>query len=353
MKLLWVDPGAEYATGDVSRGFVDALRAQGHDIGVFNLSTRIDRAGRWLNWNWKQAGKPADEKPSAADVLYLAGNEIIARALRHEPDWVVICSAMYLHPDLIVMLRRAARRTVILLTESPYDDAQQIKVAPYADLIFTNERSSVQRLRTVNPDTHYLPHAYDPHRHMPDTYADEHLPSHDVVFVGSGFEERVELLTAVDWSGIDLGLYGYWANLGSRHPLRKYVRGKIINNLTAAALYRKAKIGLNLYRQSVGFGRNVPKIHYAESLNPRAYELAACGVFQISDCRSEVLEIFDGAVPTFGTPDELEALVRASLADDDRRTRAAERARRLVAPHTYAERAARLVGHLERLSVAA
>lgn len=352
MKLLCIDPGASYATGDVFRGYRDALLEMGHDLGSINLSTRIDQSGKYLNWLWRNAGKPAGEKPSAADVLYLAGHDAVHRALRHEPDWTVIFSGMYFHPDLFVELRRAGCRTALVLTESPYDDREQAKIAPYVDLLFTNERLSIPKLLPINPDTHYLPHAYDPAQHHAGA-DDEDLPSHDVVFVGSGFEERVELLSAIDWTGIDLGLYGYWKELGSRSKLRQYVRGGITDNLQAAALYRRAKIGLNLYRSSMGFGKGVPRIHQAESLNPRAYELAACGVFQISDHRAEVPEVFGDAVPTFSDPEQLGLLIREYLADDDRRTRAAERARQAVLPHTYASRADRLVGHLERLLLAA
>ena len=80
---------------------------------------------------------------------------------------------------------------------------------------------------------------------------------------------------------------------------------------TTAALYRAAKIGLNLHRSSATYGRNMPRILHAESMNPRAYELAATQSFQISDWRPEVQETFVGAVPTFQSAAELERLIRA------------------------------------------
>ena len=45
---------------------------------------------------------PDLEQPSAADSLYFAGQGVIERALRFQPDWVLIWSAMFLHPDIIV-----------------------------------------------------------------------------------------------------------------------------------------------------------------------------------------------------------------------------------------------------------
>ena len=66
------------------------------------------------------------------------------------------------------------------------------------------------------PNTHYLPVGYDPAQHGPQMNGE--APAHDVVFVGTGFESRVALLSQVDWSGIDLGLYGAWAEVPAGPP---------------------------------------------------------------------------------------------------------------------------------------
>ena len=134
-----------------------------------------------------------------------------------------------------------------------------------------------------------------------------------MVFVGTGFQERIEVLKDVDWDDIDFGLYGIWSLLGARSKLRRYIRAKEIENDVTASLYRKAKIGLNIYRTSKGFGRYTNKIEHAESANLRAYELAACGLFHVSTYRKEVEEIFGDLVPTFESSAELEAIVRDYL----------------------------------------
>ena len=112
-----------------------------------------------------------------------------------------------------------------------------------------------------------------------------------MVFVGTGWRERIDLLSAVNWDGIDLGLYGEWGLLGSTARLRHFVRDKgAIANTRTAALYRRASIGLNLYRTSTLYGQKTPRIHGAESMNPRAYELAATQTFTLSDARAELSE---------------------------------------------------------------
>ena len=343
MRLLLVGAGASYSTKDVEDGFLRALRDMpGLELKYYALEPRIDLARAWLHKLWRARGKAPDERPSWPDAIYRASIEAFEMALRFEVDWVVVISGMYFHPDVLEMMRRARLRTSVLLTESPYEDEAQSRLAALVDVVWTTERSSAERLGAG-----YLRHAYDPLRHSTSLLIDLDVPAHDVVFVGTGFEERIEQLAAVDWSGIDLGLYGNWSLLGSRHKLRTFVRAGPVSNDRAVALYRRARIGLNLHRMSCGYGRGVPHIPWADSLNPRAYELAACGVFQISDYRAELQEIFpNGAVPTFQSG-HLEDVLRAYLLDSPARRYAARRAKEAVAPHTFAARAAQLVADLE------
>jgi spore maturation protein CgeB len=238
------------------------------------------------------------------------------------------------------------------LTESPYADDQEKVIASLVDVVFTNERTSMATFADLCHEVHYYQHAHDPAQHYvesePNEEADGIPCRHDVVFVGTGFEERCDLLAAVNWEGIDLGLYGAWGLLGSRSKLRKYVRGGITPNDQAARLYRNAKIGLNLHRTSIGYGRGVAHVKNAESINPRCYELAATGTFTVTDARAEVAEVFGGAMPTFDSPQRLEAIIRHYLAHEDERRRLAALLPGLVAPHVFDDRAARILDILNR-----
>jgi spore maturation protein CgeB len=117
-----------------------------------------------------------------------------------------------------------------------------------------------------------------------------------------------------------------------------------IDNAAAAGVYRRAKIGLNLYRRSKGWGKHAPQIHTAESLNPRAYEFAACGVFHLSDYRPEVEEVFGDLVPVFTTPDDASFLIRKWLSDDVGRARIAAQLPACVAESSWVQRAACVIG---------
>ncbi len=90
----------------------------------------------------------------------------------------------------------------------------------------------------------------------------------------------------------------------------------------------------------------------AESLNPRAYELAACGVLQVSDPRAELRERFHAAVPTYETAVELEQVVRYYLAHPEERAQAAALAQRLVQGETFDRRVETLIECLETAALA-
>lgn len=348
MKLLCIQPGANSSTSDVYNGLTRALTRQGHEVIPYLLDRRLDSMARWLNWQWKRAGKP-DPRPTTEDVFYLAGTPILERALWHLPDWVCVFSGSNVHPNVFRMLRRMGVPTMLLLTESPYLPDIEMDMVPWATVVFTNEVTAVEDFRKVQPHTYYLPHAYNPAVHFPKEAPDD-TPTHDVVFVGTGFEERIKLLSEVDWTGIDLGLYGIWNLLGSRHPLRKFVRGGIVPNEQTVDMYRKAKVGLNLYRTSMGYDRNVEHITTAESMNPRAYELAASDVFHVSDYRPEVLDTFGGAVPTFSNANELQALLLRYLHDAAAREALARRAKWRVAGETFDKRAGFVTEILEMVA---
>jgi len=353
-RVLLCHPGASWSTADVYNGLRFGLSAHGVQTAAYQLDVRITRSARWLNWNWKLSGKPGD-KPNARDIGYHAGVGLIERALRVEPDWVLIVSGMYLDLDIVKYLRRCGFKIACLLTESPYDDLRQAEFIRSVDVAWTNERTSVDRLQAAAPRTRvrYLGHAWHPLVHV----AQPPLPMTEVwdaLFVGTGFPERVEILRGVQWPSPErTALYGHWDSLGSRSKLRSLIRGKVLANEEAAELYRAAKVNLNMMRRRLGHASptdvaNAAEVPegmvvevIAESVNPRCMELAAMGRFFVSDFRPELADLFGGLVPTFESSEELTALLTEWL-HPDAEGRRNERGRALqacVEGHSWIDRA--------------
>lgn len=320
-RVLVCHPGASWSTADVYNGLRFGLSACNVQTSAYQLDVRITRSAQWLHWNWRKSGKPGGDagKPNARDIGYHAGVGLIERALRIEPDWILIVSGMYLDLDIVQYLRRCGFKIACLLTESPYDDLRQAEYIRNVDVAWTNERTSVARLRAAAPRTRvrYLGHAWHPLVHL----AQPPLPTTEVwdaLFVGTGFPERVDLLRDVRWPDpARVALYGHWDTLGSRSKLRRLLRGKVLENEQAAELYRAAKVNLNLMRRRLGHagppgteggGGEVFEV-IAESVNPRCMELAAMACFFVSDPRPELHELFGGLVPTFQSAEELSDLL--------------------------------------------
>jgi Glycosyl transferases group 1 len=346
MKALVISPGAPWSTIDVDAGLRYGLARHGVDVVQYRLTERIVGSRRWLSQAWQRARKvnPAIRKPTVADVFYQAGECAIAQALRHDVDVVVIVSAMFLHPDILILLKRAGLRVVVLFTESPYDIPHERRVAALVDGGWTTERTCVEDFRAVNRAFGYAPHGWHPERHRPGPQpGDDAVRAHDVVFVGSGFPERVKWLAAMDWRGIDLGLYGQWRLDARMSPLVPFIRGGVTDAATTTALYRRAKVGLNLYRASPT----------AESLNPRAYELAACGVPHLSSPRREVADVFGDLVPQVATPGEAEAVIRRWLAAPAERAAIAAALPGTVATASWPDRVPPLLADMQWLTTAA
>jgi spore maturation protein CgeB len=215
-------------------------------------------------------------------------------------------------------------------------------------VVFTNERKHQGRF----PHTRYveyLPMAYNPAVHTPGE-AEADLAS-DVLFIGTGFPERKDLLNAVDWAGIDFKLMGgFWDTEGAIEGRATLNPTGVVQNAESVRYYRSALVNLNLHRTTTIYGDTA---HIApgeaESLGPRAYELAACGAFQlIDDSRSELVDVFGDALPTFRAWDsgDLGRQVRHYLKRPDARARHVRAALEAVRPHTWHARAGQMLNTL-------
>lgn len=355
MKMLMVGGWASFAIWDIQEGYRTALKQMGVDVGMYLLDKRLSFAKRYLAMEWRTIGKRMGlPKWTGEDEVQLACEEIPRRAGRYQPDWTMFVAGRHVDPDTLIALKNDRHKTALLSTENPYDDGYVAWLAQWFDVVFVNERTSAEKIQKVCPKTkvHYLRHAYDPAKHHPGAGAghEDEIPAHEVLFVGTDFPERLRTLAAVDWRGIDLALYGQWSVGKQSSRVRPYIKGGLVQNTGAVALYNRAKINLNLYRTLMGFDRKAEQhVYGAESLNPRALELAACGAFTISDFRPEVKELFGDAVPLFDSPEELGDLCRYYLGHEDERQAMASRLPGLVAGQTYEARAREMLEVLEHV----
>ncbi len=332
MRVLLVGASADWSTADVETGYHDAFKALGHEVKLFRLTRRLEFWSESLD-HW--SAMTGQKGPEIDQVIREASLHVLIEAALYRPDLVFIISGMGFHPDAVALLRQHGYRVGVAFTECPYDDAHHERFAPLVDYAFVNDLHSLERIRAVNPDTHYVGTAYSESVHRPQ----EPLGSADVLFVGTGFGERQSMLEAVDWSGVDLQLYGFYGwEKDLTAPLQPVTHEPITND-EAARRYCGAKGCLNFYRSGAGY-----------SLNPRAYELAACGAFQLAqDSVPEAHEVFGDSIAYFTDARSLEMQVRYWLRPENegRRREIAQESMRRVQGHSYTERARSVLRHVE------
>jgi spore maturation protein CgeB len=333
MRIGLLYPAQPTSNFDVAKGYAAAFRKLGHRVKEIEYHKLFMMWSEYYRFFGLIQGVE-EYSYTDEDIIKSASINAIIKIMEDAPDLVVVIDGTNFHPAgwfWITKLQQLSNTKVVIVgTESPYQDRGVALVSQYADVAYTNERTSSERTGIK-----YLPTAYSQLKHYPTTVPD--TLRHDVVFIGSGFQERIEMLSGVNWDGIDFAMWGHYP-IDHDHPLAPYYKGAQIPNERAAIMYSGAKISLNLNRTSVDYDGEM-HIPEAESMSPRAYEIPACGGFMISEYRPEVLDIFGDMVPVFRTSEELEHRIRYWLDREEERRELADRMRTCVHGHSYTDRA--------------
>ena len=136
----------------------------------------------------------------------------------------------------------------------------------------------------------YLPLAADPTIHQAvNLTAEEHVElGSDVSFLGAGYRNRREMLPTLLGKGWNFKLWGNeWDNCGTLNQVLQR-NGARIDTPTSVKIFNGTKVNVNLHSYTgIGFDPD------GDSVNPRTFELASCGAFQVIDHRTLLPELFD------------------------------------------------------------
>lgn len=345
MRVMVVQPGPAFSVADVASGIRTALAANGckifdyrlHDVLIHYTHAHVRRDdGEWQKCFTHH------------EALTIAMQQVYGEVFKFWPDVVIFISGFYTFPRLYEILRARRMRTILWCTESPYEDSTQIVQAPYADLCILNDPTNLAAFRAVQPNTHYLPHSYDPQRHQ----RRPHDPSKasDFFWVGTGYPSRRAFFEAVDWTGIDIKLGGNWELLdGETSSLLPHLVApprECMDNDEAVSWYSSTKASVNVYRQEHGDGDVLKPASAGWAMGPREVELAALGTFFLTEARGENREVLP-MVPTFDGPGDFGEQLRWWLARDVERDEVAAKARAAIADRTFEATAARMLQLLD------
>lgn len=329
MKILLVYPGQRSSTFDVAFGYHEALAMLGHQVYPYYFHDWLDYHEGALKW-WaaKNPHFGLNQKEADDAWIKLASEYLIVTAVEFQPDVILIVHGLLLHPHTYVLLKRLGVPRAIILTECPYIDDEQLRMLEAADFdhIFVNDQAS-RGLGT------YLPHSYSRLRHRPGRVTAELAT--DVYFHGTWFEERETLFGGLkrNPNGYNIRIVGVgWKDgVGDTQVATP--------NSQLVARYQSTKIALNQHRTTATIGEN--RRIQGQSLGPRAYEIVACGAFQLCDnTRLELHEIFGDSVATYRNRDDLINKIDYYLAHESERLEMVRTAYARVLPCSFTNRAA-------------
>jgi spore maturation protein CgeB len=220
------------------------------------------------------------------------------------------------------------------------------QIAPLYDGFFHIQPGDFeQALESIGCTNHaYVQTACDPELHKPVelTTHEQKRYGADVSFAGAGYYNRTQLfqgLTDYDFAiwGVDWGIRELNAHV--RDPDKRFTHE------TFCKIAAATKINLNLHSSTTHPGVNPD----CDAINPRVFEIAACGAFQLCDPAKGLDTLFDPEreLPVYRDLAELRAKLDYFLEHEDERREIAVRARaRALRDHTYVHRAKQMLAFL-------
>jgi len=273
--------------------------------------------------------------------VWLLQKSIIRRILDWQPDIALFPLGSSVWHSTLAQLKRHGIKLVQWcgLPANTMLARDRINL-PYFDLIFQPANlTNGLRAAGATGRIEYIPIGIDPevHHPVPLTAEEQQRYGADVCFIGglSGrfhAARRAMVEYAIE-NGVNIKVWGGYREHFVGSPILRVWQGQIWGEEQVKALCA-AKIGLNFHVD-----------HHAgeldRGLNLRAFELAACGVFQLLQRVPSVGEFFEEGkeIVCFDTKEEMLEKIRYYLAHEDKRRQIAEAARqRVLREHTWAQR---------------
>ncbi|GFM33957.1 CgeB family protein [Desulfovibrio subterraneus] len=318
----------------VGRFCVEGLKEQGHTVEVFEAPS-FHSAFSAL----KDLRVTTDRLEYLENsFLQVVSQAVLAKVETFEPDLVLCLAQAPLNRQALKRLRKDGVATAMWFVEDYRLFTYWRGFAPFYDFFAVIQHEPfLSELRDIGVENAlYLPMAALPsmHRKLELSSAEQRKYGSDVSFLGAGYPNRriaFRQLTHLDFK--------IWGTEWDGEPLLErhvQMKGARISSEDCVKIYNATKINLNLHssvdaRELVSGG---------DFVNPRTFELAACGAFQLVDRRTLMRDLFDSdELVTFGSMEELLDKIQTYLGDESARVAVAEKAKaRVLRDHTYAAR---------------
>jgi spore maturation protein CgeB len=273
------------------------------------------------------------------ELLKFLGEILLARVRDFRPDLLFFLAQSPVEPLLLRRLKSEGPLLAYWFVEDFQVFPYWRDLAPEVDVFFTIQREPFFRALTVlgRKNFAFLPLAADPEVYRPLDLTPEEIRQFGAAlsFVGAGYRNRREFFQGL--LDFDFRIWGSDWNLSS--PLGPFIQnqGARVSEEEAVKIFNASRINLNLHSSPYHLAIN-PEGDY---VNPRTFDLAAAGAFQLVDPRAQLSEFFrpEEEVALFHDLTEAREKIAFYLSHEEERLRLAHQGRkRSLRDHTYSVR---------------
>ena len=342
LKILVVNP---YYGGSLptAKYCTQALNSMGHHA----ESVDCEKFAEGFFSIKKVTKNRVNEEALASQFAHFMGQFIAAKAADFNPDLILALAQAPLTPESISTLKKLNIPIAFWFVE----DFRTLKywrdVAPFYDYFFTLQRGEfIGELLSIGAkNSYYLPQGCLPSVHKEINLSRDDIDQYsaDISFMGAGYYNRVQSFPRL--LNHDFKIWGTEWALESLVGSRVQNKNKRIDSFDIVKIYNAGKINLNLHSSTSHEGVNP----VGDFVNPRTFEIAACGGFQLVDERSELADLMAPGieVATFDSIDDLGKKVNYYLKyEDEARSIAAKGKTKVLKEHTIQHRMHEMLIHV-------